>query len=191
MLWAEPAGETIQARNPTENSQVTVHPNPAITTGRYGQPIYSQIRRFVIVKVNRKQYFVYACPITTYGNRGVLKPGCNASEHVMVYRNGTRPELIPGERERGMTKDPIAINIEDAQEEMHPASRLRLGKITSIEWNVKVRNIGMVIPEHRSRLMAYYRAEQNNGFDNDNDDDTNYQGPQYPGPYATQNTYQY
>jgi hypothetical protein len=51
MLWAETASPTM-ARNGTENTAVTV--------GRFGENVYSQIRRFVILKVNRKSHFVYA-----------------------------------------------------------------------------------------------------------------------------------
>jgi hypothetical protein len=53
MLWAETASATImQARHGTENT--------AITVGQLGEKIYSQIRRFVVVKVNREHHFVYA-----------------------------------------------------------------------------------------------------------------------------------
>jgi hypothetical protein len=53
MLWAETASATMkQARIGTENT--------AITIGRFGEQVYSQIRRFVVVKVNRDGHFVYA-----------------------------------------------------------------------------------------------------------------------------------
>jgi hypothetical protein len=54
MLWSETAGATTRkaARNGTENT--------AITIGKFNQEIYCQIRRFVIVKVNRERHFVYA-----------------------------------------------------------------------------------------------------------------------------------
>lgn len=53
MLWAEAASETMARRNGgTENT--------AITIGRFGQGVFSQIRRFVVVQVNREAHFVYA-----------------------------------------------------------------------------------------------------------------------------------
>jgi hypothetical protein len=70
-----------------------------------------------------------------------------------------------------MTKDPIKIKPTDPAEEMKPASRLRLGKVVSIECNVKVRDIGMVVNEDKSRLLEYYQQEQNNGFEADDDED--------------------
>ena len=62
MLWTETAGSRIPARTPTDNSMVTTlrYRDPAITAGRFGEDIHSQIRRFVIVKVNRKQHFILA-----------------------------------------------------------------------------------------------------------------------------------
>jgi hypothetical protein len=69
MLWHEPAAERLPPRNATENSQVTEQmytipepgrKEPSIISGRWGQGIYSQIRRFVVVRVNKSQHFVEA-----------------------------------------------------------------------------------------------------------------------------------
>jgi hypothetical protein len=105
--------------------------------------------------------------ISTYGNQGTMKYGCAASEHTIVYLADTQPIYIAGEWEKGMTKDPIEIEAASETETMEPASRLRFGKIHSIEWNVKVREIGMVSRRHMSKLLAYYREEDGNGFDPD------------------------
>lgn len=51
MLWSEAASENV-ARNGAETTGVTI--------GRFGQSIYSQIRRFIVVRVNRERHFVYA-----------------------------------------------------------------------------------------------------------------------------------
>jgi hypothetical protein len=82
---------------------------------------------------------------------------------------GSQATTYQGELERGMTKEPIEVTPDDETETMLPASRLRFGKHYSIEWNVKVREIGIVAPRYRSRLMKHYRDEQRNGFDNDED----------------------
>lgn len=103
--------------------------------------------------------------ITTYGERGVLKPGCNASEHAIVYLKGSQPQYIPGEYEKGMKKSPIAIEPTDPSEQMLPTSRLRLGKTYSIECNVKVRDIGKVAFEHRTMLLRYHQDEKDLGFE--------------------------
>jgi hypothetical protein len=107
--------------------------------------------------------------ISTYGGQGALKRGCKASEHTIVYLRGTQPLWMPGERERGMTKDPIMIEPTDTLETMQPSSRLRCGKIHIIEWNIKVRDIGMMASRDKTKLLHYYRDEQNEGFDPDDD----------------------
>jgi hypothetical protein len=68
-----------------------------------------------------------------------------------------------------MTKDPIEIEPASATETMDPASRLRFGKIYSIECNVKVREIGVVSRKHMSKLLAYYEEEDGGGFDANDD----------------------
>jgi hypothetical protein len=107
--------------------------------------------------------------ITSYGGKGTLKRGCNASEHAIVHLKGTDPAWIPGERERGMTKEPIMVEPTDTLETMDPSVRLRCGKIYSIEWNVKVRDIGMVASSDKEKLLRYYKEEQSQGFDTDDD----------------------
>lgn len=63
MLWAEAASETAsrsQIRfpsNATNNSDITVGP---FVRGRFGQRVFSQIRRFVIVETQRRRHFVKA-----------------------------------------------------------------------------------------------------------------------------------
>ena len=66
MLWAETASATL-TRNGTENTGITI--------GRFGQGVFSQIRRFVIMKVNRSQHFVYAWSVFAHciGERYLTK----------------------------------------------------------------------------------------------------------------------
>jgi hypothetical protein len=59
------------------------------------------------------------------------------------------------------------IDPTDPKEDMLPESRLRLGKVVSVDCTVKVRDIGRVIPEHRLKLLEYYRQEQESGFEPD------------------------
>jgi hypothetical protein len=109
--------------------------------------------------------------ITSYGNRGVLKPGCNPAEHTIVYLRGTQPQYMDGEHARGMTKHPIAIDPATATETISATSRLRLGKTFTIECNVKVRDIGSVVPEHLTTLLRYHRDSRDIGFEPDNWED--------------------
>jgi len=117
--------------------------------------------------VDPRHDLTFASPISTYGDQGVLKPGCNASEHTIVYLNGTQPTYLRGEWEKGMHKEPIQIEPAEPGEQMRPASRVRLGKVHSIEWNVKVREIGIVSQGDMSKLVRYHREESDRGFDAD------------------------
>lgn len=61
MLYSEAASERIPPKNPTDNSKITaqIDQNPAMIPGRWGETIYSQIRRFVVIRVH-KNHFVEA-----------------------------------------------------------------------------------------------------------------------------------
>lgn len=115
---------------------------------RFGQHAFSQIRRFIVVI--EKQGFCYACPISTYSGRGTLMKGCNPAEHAVVYVKGTTPQIL--QNEKGMSIDPIAIEPANSSITLDLAARVRLGKLVPIEWNVKVKNLGKVVPEDLSKL---------------------------------------
>jgi hypothetical protein len=105
--------------------------------------------------------------ISTYGRKGVLKPGCNASEHAIAYLKGQQPLYLNGERERGMHKDPIEIEPADSQAVSDPTSRIRFGKTYSIEFNVKVCEIGMVSQDHLEKIIRYHEEEKDSGWEPD------------------------
>jgi hypothetical protein len=121
----------------------------SITVVRFGAHAFSQIRRFVVVA--ERQGFCYACPISTYSGRGTLKRGCNPAEHAVIHVSGTQPMIFRGEN--GMNVEPIAIEPAEPGVVLEPASRVRLGKVYPIEWNVKVKNIGKVISQDMSKLV--------------------------------------
>jgi hypothetical protein len=62
-----------------------------------------------------------------------------------------------------MQKDPIVIDPTEQDEYMVSTSRPRLGKTYRIECNAKMRNIGMVGPEDKQKLLRYYKEELDNG----------------------------
>ncbi|KAH7073191.1 hypothetical protein FB567DRAFT_454058, partial [Paraphoma chrysanthemicola] len=155
MMWSETAvGQASKSDSATVG---------AATIGRFGEGVYSQTRRFAVVRVHLTKHFVEACAITTYGGRGVTKPGCNPAEHTIVYPAGTSPTYLDGEYDSGLTKEPLAIILTNPDDHVDPASRLRFGKKHSIECNVKVKDIGMI--EDTNLLQQYFREEQDRGFE--------------------------
>lgn len=145
ILFTEPCSEPARNRN-----------SPNVSTVLYGEKVYSQITRFVVVQVGRG--FCYACPILTYGGRATLKPGCNSAEHAIAYTRGYEPNLLPGEH--GINKSPIEIvPSSDETQILDPASRIRFGRGQVIQHNVKAKEIGQVADDHISRLLSYWREE--------------------------------
>ncbi|KAF3035086.1 hypothetical protein E8E12_001741 [Didymella heteroderae] len=148
MLYTEPAGEGAIRHN-----------DDAFTTVRFGEAVYSQIRRFVIVSV--RQNFVHACAISTYRGQGTLKKGCDPREHAIVFNTGVDPRtcLLTGETEKGLYKDAIEVRPADTGSYLVRESRIRFGHVYSIEFNVKVKDIGRVVSRDLSVLLAHYDEE--------------------------------
>ena len=121
--------------------------------------------------------------ISTYAGRGVTGSGINAAEHTAVYLDGTEPTVYQAEVGNGMTKEPLLIRPAGLDQQLHPVSRLRFGKTVSIEFNAKVREIGIIVQRDLARLLRYYKEAQEKDFDAidiDDDDET----PQPSGPFA-------
>lgn len=79
----------------------------------------------------------------------------------MIYNTHVDPGrcYLQGER---ITKEPIQVEPPypaDNSSYLSFLSRLRFGKVYSIEWNVKVKDLGMVVPEDVPRLLQYYKDE--------------------------------
>lgn len=99
--------------------------------------------------------------IATYGKQGTLKSGCNPGEHAVVYNTGVDPQgcYLKGERRKGLYKEPIEVFPADSSSYLTPQSRVRFGKAYAIEWNVKVKDIGMVVDQYMGRLLSYFEDE--------------------------------
>ncbi|KAI4673437.1 uncharacterized protein J4E84_011079 [Alternaria hordeiaustralica] len=110
---------------------------------------------------SRDKALIRVSGIGTYPGRGTLKDGCNPAEHTIVYFSGTDPAscYIPGEYERGMTKEPIEVVPAEPNEKIRRESRIRFGKVYPIEMNVKVKDIGRVREDQISALISYWAQE--------------------------------
>ncbi|KAL3460892.1 hypothetical protein BJX64DRAFT_289830 [Aspergillus heterothallicus] len=60
--------------------------------------------------------------ITTYGGRGVAKPGVNAATHAAVYMSNNQPSI--GSSEYAMLKEPLEVEPQRMDESLDPKSRL-------------------------------------------------------------------
>ncbi len=92
--------------------------------------------------------------INTYNGKGVLDLSKEEREaHTIIHMSDTKPSLLPGEV---MTKKPIAVCKESADQKLDDTSRLNFGKVYSVEWIVKVMNIGKVSRESMPHLLGYW-----------------------------------
>ncbi|KAL5001327.1 hypothetical protein BDV10DRAFT_160449 [Aspergillus recurvatus] len=145
ILWHENdgrAGGTLVSRGP-------------LYRGRFGEPIYSTIRRMVVVRQYEQCSWCFA--ITTYNGRGVAKRGVDPDKHAIVYMRGTRPALGAGEPR--MIKEPLEVSPESPDEHLDSMSRLNFSKIYTVEHNVKVLPIGKISSGSMTRFRQYARYE--------------------------------
>lgn len=160
MLFTEPAGSTATSYN------------DSVTLVKYGELAYTQVRRFIVVR--QKKAFCFAMyvqllyrltspqtniirPIFTYHDQGTLKPGVEPDEHAIAYSWGQHPQLLAGETQ--LTKEPICIAMTDDRKPLNIASRIFFGIHHPIQYNVKVKDLGYVIPDHLSTLVGYWAME--------------------------------
>ncbi|KAJ0426927.1 hypothetical protein BJY00DRAFT_3590 [Aspergillus carlsbadensis] len=123
--------------------------------GKYGEAIYSTIRRMVVFKAFEQYSWCFS--ISTYGGRGLAKPGIDASKHTIAFMSGTAPRV--GSNEPLMVKEPLAVDPERFDESLHSKSRLNFGKIYTVEHNVKVLPIGVIAEVSMPKFISYARAE--------------------------------
>ena len=155
LLWHESAGDG--------KPRPGVHLSNAkfVRTGPLGQKVFSHIRRMVVVK-NRHGYCICR-PINTYNGQGVSKPGLSKEEreaHSIVYSAASSPMCTAAER-RFITKKAIAVDIARPDRKLDQMSRLNFAKVHTVEWNVKVMNVGKVSQESMVYLNTYSQAEFN------------------------------
>ncbi|KAL4759999.1 uncharacterized protein BDW70DRAFT_161057 [Aspergillus foveolatus] len=145
ILWHENdgrAGGTLVSRGPQYR-------------GRFGEPIYSTIRRMVVFRQYEQCSWCFA--ITTYNGRGVAKRGVDPDKHAIVYMRGTTPTLGVGEPR--MVKEPLEVVPENPGENLDYMSRLNFSKIYTVEHNVKVLPIGRISNRSMTRFREYARYE--------------------------------
>ena len=149
VLWVEPAGES--------NTQVTGL-EVGTTIGRFGERAFSKVRRFVVVREGDN--YCSALPITSYGHRGVGKPGVNKSEHSIIHTTKDPPEPLsaelPTRGEEGMRPHAIRVDSDDPVDKLDALSRLDYGKVHTIQHNIKVKAFGKVHPKSMFALINQF-----------------------------------
>jgi hypothetical protein len=146
MLWHENASTHVKPGN-------DVHFVTKTTKGRFGEQIFSHIRHMVVVK--QKEGYCWCLAINPYSGRGVAKTGLTRSDRktlIIVHMSTVKPFKHPEEFD--MDKEPIAIDIAPGQKLIN-MSRLNSEGHNTVQWNVKVMNMGKVHPKSMPILVAY------------------------------------
>lgn len=155
LLWHESAGEGKPSNGP--NPDLSDH--KYVRRGQYGEYIFSHIRRMVVVK--ERYGYCWCIPINTYRGKGVAKPGLNEQEraaHAIVHQSDLEPWSHRDEHNM-MTKLPIAVNMAKADQKLDVMSRLNFAKVHTVEWNVKVMNVGKVAEKSMVYFTTYWNIE--------------------------------
>jgi hypothetical protein len=95
--------------------------------------------------------------ISTYSGQGVAKAGVRPSDHAIIHMAGTRPQLRVNEPP--MTKEPLTVTPASPDEKLDVMSRINFGKIYTVEYNVKIKEVGMLRGESKRRLIQYSNYE--------------------------------
>ena len=149
VLWVEPAGES--------NTLVT-NLEPGTSFGRFGERVFSKVRRFVVVREGEN--YCSALPIASYGHQGVGKRGVKKSEHSIIYTSKVPPDPLPAELpergDQGMRPQPIRVDTDDPSDKLDGVSRLDYGKVHTIQHNIKVKSFGKVNPKSMNALIHQF-----------------------------------
>jgi hypothetical protein len=110
-----------------------------------------------MVVVKEGHCFCWCVPINSYNGKGVAKSGLSSSDratHAVIYMEGTRLATSDAE-DKMMDKIAIAVGLAGADRILDVMSRINLGKVHTIEHNVKVMNVGNTRRESLKDLEAY------------------------------------
>ncbi|KAJ5878188.1 hypothetical protein N7455_001653 [Penicillium solitum] len=142
MLWHENAGwhgTILSEKFPPPSSS-------PFTKGKFQEPIYSSIRRMVVVKEQR------GCCWCVRG-----KAGIDRSKHAVIRMRGDRPRTVHSEPR--MSKEPLEVDPARPDQKLDCMSRVNFGKVYTVEHNVKFLPVGKITEASRVRFLEYAQGE--------------------------------
>lgn len=164
IVWHEAAGEpsrkkkaTDDLMDPREKGKFAYSGDSSRSPAAYGTTVYTFVRRLIVIR--NRHGSCWCVPVGTYGGRGLRKPGLTRKDinaHAVVFDAARQPVYLLDEPISN--KRPIAIKMATGAT-LDQASRLHLGKPYSVEWNVKVMDVGDVVPEDLEALISYVKEE--------------------------------
>ena len=151
VLWPEPKGElgSDSSMNTTTETISLEDGGRSISTA-----LHIKARMFVVVRP-RPQHCL-CLPIYTYSQQGTSKAGIKAEDHAPLIQDNTLVEYHPGEEQDKLRK-PVLLILEDSEMHWSPLSRINLSQIQTVQYNLRVRTVGRVLPDCLPDLEGLFR----------------------------------
>jgi hypothetical protein len=86
-----------------------------------------------------------------------MKHGLSTAErqaHSVIYASDTAP-YAREEEQAFLVKKPIAVTMANEKQKLDKMSRINFGKLYTVEWNVRVMNVGRVVPDSMAIFLDY------------------------------------
>jgi hypothetical protein len=148
-VWFEPSGSNLPKLQPDAESWMDACP------GFHGEKPIARYRWFIVAR--RRLHYSLCFSITTFGGAAARsKTGAGRpSDYVVLHRYNVQPAApYP---EEGIKKHPIAVIIEDEEQNIAPTARLDCGRIYTVQDSLRVLKIGRVHPSSLSLLETYFK----------------------------------
>ncbi|EFW17583.1 conserved hypothetical protein [Coccidioides posadasii str. Silveira] len=143
--------ETASSTSDTASSHSTI-------VSKHGERAHCSARRMIVVKQGKG--FCLCVAITTYRRRGLQKPGIEIGAHAVIHMKDTDPEKM-NIKYYDLAKQPLAVEPASMTEKLLPSSVVHVGKIHTVEFNQKVKEVGVLTGESRKRLRGYINDSLN------------------------------
>jgi hypothetical protein len=115
---------------------------------------YWKIRRFVTIR--SRPAHCLCLPISTYRGKGATKQGMQTGDHAAVLAYQDQDVLDDSWTEEGLKDTPIYVKVEDPSLSIDRTSRINFAKVLTVDYNLRVRNIGRVVGQSIKVMEEYF-----------------------------------
>lgn len=147
-VWFEPGSSDLSKKRPDGSETWADNCLPF-----RGERPAARFRWFIVVR--RRLHHSLCFSITAFGGKGASKTTRGRPmDYVVLHSSNVEPPR-PYEEE-GITRDPIAIIVEDDEQYISPFARLDCGRIYTVEDDLRIMKVGRVHPAALPLLEQYY-----------------------------------
>jgi hypothetical protein len=148
-VWFEPGPATAEPTTDDPEEWSSRCP------GFHGEKPLARFRWFVVVR--RRLHHSLCFSVTTFsrGKSGGSGGAGRSRPYAVLHNSNVKPPRPYDEEE--ITRDPIAVIIEDDELYISPIARLDCGRIYTVEDNLRVSKVGRVHPDSLSALEECYK----------------------------------